>query len=263
MKGIEAARKRPRRGKATGGLVLIVTLMLTSGAHGQENAEFELLATRGIGTGELGRPIDHAAWGGSFYGGWRLRGTPFSLGARLTMTNYGSQHNADLPGFSSAVPADVKYSYNLLMTHLVFRYQPQPSLLTPYLEALVGLNYFFTQVYYGNGSIVPLIVGDALLAIDGGGSKTLMSNFSPSVGLGGGLKVRVARIGRGKNSNRPPFSVFLNLQGRYIHGGTARYLKPGALTVDGDRIISEPERSQTHLFFFSLGLSVGGSFRDR
>jgi hypothetical protein len=244
-------------GKGDGGLILIVTLTLALGARGQENAEFELLATRGVGIGELGRRIDHATWGGSFYGGGRLHGTPFTLGVRLTMTNYGSQHNADLAGFSSAVPADVKYSYNLLMTHLVFRYQPQPSLFTPYVEALVGLNYFFTQVYYGNGGVVPLIVGDAVLAIDGGGSKTLLSSLSPSLGLGGGLKVRLARIGRGMQSNRPPLSVFLNLQGRYVHGGPAQYLRPGGLMIDGDRIISEPKRSQTNLFFLSMGLSVG------
>jgi len=263
MERKETARKRLGRAGATGVLVLIITLTPVLGAGGQEKAEFELSAASGLGIGELGRRIDHAFWGGSFYGGWRLPKTPFTLGARLTMANYGSQHSADLAGFSSAAPADVKYSYNLLTTHVVFRYQPQPSLVTPYLEALVGVSYFFTQVYYGNSSTVPLIVGDAIFAINTGGSGTLMSSLSPSLGLGGGLKVRLARIGRGKQSLRPPLSVFLNLSGRYVHGGTARYLRPGGLALDGGRVISEPQRSQTNMFFFCLGLSVGGSFRDR
>ncbi len=263
MKGRRTAWKRLRRLGATGSLVLIITLTLALGARGQENAEFELSATRGVGIGDPGQRIGHAAWGGSFYGGWRLPRTPFTLGARLAMTNYGSQHNADLAGFSSAVPPDVRYSYNLLTTHLVFRYQPRGSFLAPYLEALVGFNYFFTQAYHGNSSSVPIIVGDAILSIDAGGSKTLMSSLSPSLGLGGGLKVRLARIGRGKQSPRPPLSVFLNLEGCYVHGGAARYLRRGGLTLDGDRLISEPQRSQTNLFFFSLGLSVGVPSRDK
>jgi hypothetical protein len=185
------------------------------------------------------------------------------LGARLTMANYGSEHNADLPGFSDPVPAGTKFSYNLLQTHFVFRFQPQMSSLTPYLEASVGLSYYFTQVYSGGTATIPFIVGDSILTIPGSGSETLMSSLAPSFGLGGGLKIRLAKVGRGGPSGRSPFSVFLNLQGLYAYSGTARYLEPGSLALEGGRVIKNPERSPAHMFFLSLGLSVGRNFQSR
>ncbi len=247
----------------TGTLGLILLLNLPVYAVGQENAEFELTALSGVGVGELGERIDRAARGGSFYGGWLLPGTHISAGARLALTNYGSEHNVDLAGYSDSAPAGVKYNYDLLQTHLVIRYQPRRSLLSPYFEALVGINYFFTEVYTGTGSRVPLIVGDAIFVVDENGSETLMSSVAPSVGLGGGLKVRLAGFGGSKNANRTPLSLFLDLQGRYLYGGTARYLRPGGLTLDGDRLVCESRRSRTDMFFCSLGLAVRGSFRNR
>lgn len=260
MKINETTGQRLRRRGATVAVFLILPLFLSAASAGQEKTEFELTAVCGVGIGGRGRGIDHATWGGSFYGGWRLPRTPFSLGARLAMTTYGSEHNVDLAGFSEAVPTGVKYSYNLLLTHLVFRYYPRMSMFTPYLEASAGLSYFFTQVYSGNnGAIVPLIVGNTILAVEANGSETLMSSLAPSLGLGGGLKVRLATIGRGgQQAGRSPLSVFLNLQGRYSYSGAARYLKPGSLALDGSRLISDPQRSPTHMFFFNLGLSVGG-----
>jgi len=263
MEKNETARKRLQRGRVKGALILAFTLILAVNARSQKNADFELSAVNGVGIGGLNRRIDRAIWGGSFYGGWRLRGTPFMLGARLEMTNYGSEHNVDLAGFSDLVPAGVKYNYNLLLTHLVLRYQPRMSSLTPYLEASVGLSYYFTQVYSGGVTTVPFIVGDTVMTIAGSGSETLMSSLAPSFGLGGGLKVRLARIGREGQSGRSPFSVFLNLQGRYSYSGTARYLEPGSLALEGGRLIKEPQRSSANTFFFSLGLSVGGNFQSR
>jgi len=263
MKGNGTARKRLQREGARGAFVLALILILAVNASAQEKTEFELTAVNGAGIGEWGRRIDHAIWGGSFFGGTRLRGTPFLLGARLTMTNYGSEHNADLAGFSDPVPPGVKYSYNMLQTHLVLRFQPRTSLFTPYLEASAGLSYFFTQVYSGGVSTVPFIIGDAVLTIAGSASETLMSSLAPSFGLGGGLKVRLAKIGRGEQDGGSPFSVFLILQGRYAHNGPARYLKPGSLALESGRLISEPQRSSAQMFFFNLGLSVGGNFRSR
>jgi len=249
----------------TGAVVLVLPLILTGTAVGQEpikavakeTVEFEVTAVGGAGLGEPTRRIDHAAWGGSLYGGWRLPGTPLSLGGRLTMANYGSEHNANLVGYSGVAPADVKYGYNLLTTHLVLRYQPPPSLFTPYLEASGGLGYFFTRVYRGNDSGTPIILGDTILFIAGDGSETLTSSLAPSLGLGGGLKVRLIRIGGGEASKRSPVSVSLNLQGRYVYIGTATYLKPGGLALDGDRLVAEPQRSHTDMVLLSLGISVG------
>jgi hypothetical protein len=244
-------------------LALILFLSPAWSAGSQRNAEFELSALSGIGMGELGDRIGRAAWGGSFYAGWLLRGTPFSLGVRLAMANYGQEHNLDLAGYSAASPAGVKYSHNILLTHVVFRAQPRQAVLTPYVEAMVGINYFFTQATLGRSTSVPFVVGDAVLLIDQNESETLLSSVAPSVGLGGGLKLRLARFSPGRKSSGTPLHLYLDLQGRYLVGGMARYLGPGGLALDGDRLVYEAQRSRTDIFCYSLGLSLRKSSRDR
>lgn len=259
MKRTEAFNARIRRPVAMVVLALVLSMNLAASEGGQKNAEFELSGLRGTGIGELGRRLGHTAWGGAFYGGWLLPGTPFSLGVRLAMVNYGSEHNADLAGYSAPVPAGVKYNFNILLTHLVFRVQPRPSLLTPYLEVLVGINYFFTQAYRGGGSRVPFMVGDTFLVMNQNDSTTLLSSVVPSVGLGGGLKCRLAQFNSGRKGTGSRLGLFLDLQGRYLIGGRARYLEPGSMALEGDRLVYDIHRSRTDFFCLSLGLSLRGS----
>jgi hypothetical protein len=102
---------------------------------------------------------------------------------------------------------------------------------------------------------VPFIVGDAVLIMNQDDSKTLLSSLAPSVGLGGGLKLRLARFGSGGEAARASWGLYLDLQGRYLISGTAKYLRPGGLTLEGDRLVSNIQRSRTDIFCFSLGLS--------
>ena len=256
MKQNEIFNRPIRRTATIMALALILLLNPAWSACGQKNFEFELSTLRGAGIGELGSRIGRAGWGGSFYGGWLLPGTPFSLGVRLAMVNYGSEHNVDLAGYSAAAPAGVRYSYNILFTHIVLRAQPRESLLTPYIEALAGINYFFTQAYGGGSSSVPFIVADAVLIMNQNDSTTLLSSLAPSFGLGGGLKLRLARFSSGREATRASWCLFLDLQGRYLISGTAKYLRSGSLTLDGDRLISNIQRSRTDIFCFSMGLSL-------
>ncbi len=256
MKTNEESVCRIRRVAGISTLVLILVLNLAGSAGGQRTAEFELSVVGGIGTGALGDRIGRAGWGGSFYGGWSLRGTPFSLGIRLAMVNYGTERNVELAGYSPPSPAAVKYSYNILLTHIVIRAQPRQAVLTPYVEAMAGINYFFTQAYTGRSTSVPFVIGDVVLLIDQKESDTLLSSVVPSAGLGGGLKIRLARFRSGRKSAGPPLGLFIDLQGRYLIGGTARYLKPGDLAFDGDRVVYDIQRSRTDMFCYSLGLSL-------
>jgi len=256
MKRRDTTRKRIRRGRATGGFALIITLAFALGARGQGKAEFDLSAVGGGGIGELGHRLGRAGWGGSFYGGWLLPGTPFSLGVRLAMVNYGSEHNVDLAGYSDAAPKGVKYNYNILFTHLVLRAQPRPSLLTPYLEVMAGLSYFFTQAYGGADGSVPFMIGDAVLVMNQSDSTTLVSSVAPSVGLGGGLKFRLAQFSSGREGTGARLALFLDVQGRYLIGGRAKYLRPGSMALDRDRLFYDIQRSRTDFFCFSLGLSL-------
>jgi hypothetical protein len=256
LKRNEPFNRRIRRMATVMALPLILSLNLVATTGGQKNADFELSGLHGTGSGELGHRIGSTGWGGALYGGWLLPGTPFSLGVRLAIVNYGSEHNVDLAGYSAAAPAGVKYNYSILFTHLVFRAQPRASLLTPYLEILAGINYFFTQAYGGGGSSVPFIIGDAVLVMNQNDSTTLLSSVAPSVGLGGGLKYRLARFGSGRKETGARVSLFLDVQGRYLIGGTAKYLRPGSIALEADRLIYDTQRSRTDFFCVSLGLSL-------
>jgi hypothetical protein len=238
------------------GLALILSVNLAGAAGGQRRAEFEVTALRGTGTGELGRRIDRAGWGGSLFVGRPLPGTPFSLGVRLALVNYGSERNTNLAGYTAAAPAGVTYKYNILFAHIVFRAQSRTALFTPYLEALAGIHYFFTQAYSGRNGGVPFMVGDAVLIMNQNGSTTVLSSVTPSAGLGGGLMLRLARISPGREGTGGRWGLFLDLQGRYLIGGRANYLTPGGLDLDGDRLVCDVQRSRTDMLCFSLGFSL-------
>lgn len=251
-----------RRVVTISALVLTLALILSERAWGQKSAEFELSAVRGIGIGETGDRMGRAGWGGSFYGGWFLKETPFTLGFRLALVNYGAEHNRDLFGYAGSDPADMRYSYNFLTTHVVFRIQPRQAFFRPYLEALAGLHYFFTQAYTGRSSAVPFMVGGTVLLIVQDESDTLLSSVVPSAGLGGGLKIRLAKFNAVRKSSGIPWSLFLDLHGHYLVGGTARYLSPGSLSLEGDRLIYEIQHSRISMFSWSLGLSLSKSSRN-
>jgi len=238
----------------------LLTLGLPALARGQERAEFELALVNGLPLGGLGSGIDGTAWGGSFYGARFVRGTAVSVGGRLAFATYGSDRSDELRGWSTAAGAGATYRYDVLTAHVVVRVQPRMARLTPYAEAQAGVHCFLTQAYSGGSSAVPVLVGDAVMLIGGDGSKTLLSSVAPSVGVGGGLKLRLVRFGGGRAGGRSPMTLLLDLQGRYLLGGTARYLAPGGLSHQGDRLVLDSRRSSTNLLFLSLGLSLRRTF---
>jgi len=100
------------------------------------------------------------------------------------------------------------------------------------------------------------MAGDAVFIMDQNDSTTVLSSVAPSVGLGGGLMFRLARFSPGRKDTGARWGLFLDLQGRYLIGGAAKYLTPGNLNLDGDRLICDVQRSRTDMFCFSLGFSL-------
>ncbi|GEM_PF-75497 len=133
----------------TGLYCLGLTLSLPVSARGQHGAEFQLTVENGTPIGALGTELERKTWGASFYGAWLLRGTGFSLGARVAMNRFGSDPSQSLPEYETATREYNKYTYNLLTAHLVVRYQPRLTRLTPFVEVCAGINRFFTLAYTG------------------------------------------------------------------------------------------------------------------
>ena len=207
--------------------------------------------------GEFGNTIDRPVWGASFYVAHLLGGTAVSLGARLSYVRYGSEYGEARSGYDPDASGSLTYRHDLLIPHLVVRVQPRPARLTPYLETGIGIHYFVTRAYSGSGSgSVPVIVGDAVMLIPDDRSRTLHSSVAPSIGVGGGVKLRLFRLGKHDPGARAPMSLCIDVQGRYVLGGTADYLVSGGIGVDGQEPIRDFRRSRTDLVFFGLGLSI-------
>lgn len=237
---------------------LIMTLSTPGNCSAQEGYEFEMKVISGVPVGEFGKHIGQNLWGGSFVGSYHFRETPFALGAHLGFTGYGSESRKDILGHLSGGSENPNYSYKMLFTHLVLRYEPIQSRATPYLEALIGLRYFFTESRIDRGGGTPILIGDWFMVIDNDETATLMESLAMSYGLGGGLKLCVAEIGKNRKSNKYPVSLFLNLQTRYLLGGRARYLRRGAIDIQNEQLILDIHRSRTDLLLFSIGLSMQG-----
>jgi opacity protein-like surface antigen len=109
----------------------------------------------------------------------------------------------------------------------------------PYVNGFVGVSYIFTESSVGGTSS-----GETFA------STTNFDDASFAYGGGAGLYIPVSR--RGRN----PVSLDAGVQ--YRHGGQADYLVKGGITDYPDGSIAiDPIRSETNLFSFHVGVSVG------
>lgn len=163
------------------------------------------------------------------------------LGIRLdaAFVNYGRETKR-VP-FSSTVGGRVSVDVSTNNNIILFNIGPQLMLpdgrLRPYLNANIGLSYFFTQ------SSVDDIGGGEPIA-----ETTNYSDLTLSYGGGAGLYIPLRR-GRS--------IVSLDLGARYVVNGETRYLREGSIE-DGpnNTIVITPILSETNFLSFQLGVSV-------
>jgi hypothetical protein len=89
--------------------------------------------------------IDKIGFGAAGHFAYRFGNSPFLAGASLGFWIYGSQTRAvPFPGVEE-VTVDVTTTNSFVMGHLMFRVQPQSGPLRPYIDGLVGFNFFNTS----------------------------------------------------------------------------------------------------------------------
>jgi hypothetical protein len=188
--------------------------------------------------GEFGNYVDNGFGGG---GHLLLRVDPhgfLALRADLGYLVYGHERKRISLPDAGRVQFDVTTSNNIL----TYSFGPQLMMpvgpIRPYVNAMVGGSYFFTQSSVGGS--------------DNESDFASTRNFSdnvPSYGFGGGVfmpfAVRNALIG-------------LDLGARFIRNGVTRYLREGGITdlPDGGYTVS-PIESRTNLVVYHAGVSVG------
>lgn len=222
---------------------LFVTLFigcgLTAASFAQVRPEFSIDFALGLPQGEFDEHITNPGYGLTMFGGIGLEGTPLVLGLTGTFLVYGVERR-HVP-FSLTIPdvtVEVETHNNIASGHLVLRLQPPGRRIQPHLDGLLGFNYLFTETTVEDNRGIE----DERIA-----STNNFDDTAFSYGIGAGLKIRVHQTAE--------TTIRVSLGFRYIVGGSAEYLKKGAITRTGGTLTYDTERSATDLLVPHVGVS--------
>lgn len=223
-------------------LLLMLTLIVTAEEVRAQHFKVSLDGGVGLPRGDFQTQLDNIGGTLAVFGGYQLPGSPLMVGLDLGFMNFGIDRR-DEP-LSTTIPdltVRVENSYNLFYTDLVFRLIPPSGPIRPYLDALAGFNYFYTETLIRDRRN---IFEEAVI------SDTNFDDFAWNYGFGAGTLIKVSRGGRGTGS------VYLNLSARYLFGNEAEYLQPGSITVDNGNVFYDISRSATDLLHIRVGVTV-------
>lgn len=233
---------------------LIVTVIIFLGisvtAYSQE-FQAELDFGVGIPQGEFKDQADHVGGGLNILAGYRFANSPVMLGLEFGFMNFGTDTREE--ALSSTIPdlrVEVENSYNLAHGDILLRLIAPPATLRPYVDGLVGFNYFFTETVIRDRD--GFFDEDKL-------SDTNYEDTAFSYGFGAGLQFRLWQKkgwDGGLTEDMEPSSVYLNLRTRYMFGNEAEYLQKGSIEVDDGRVTYDVTQSETNLLHVKIGVVV-------
>jgi len=224
-------------------ILLLVILLLQAGAvPAQTGLEGNLGFLVGVPQKEFADQVNTGGgFGGEFL--WAPAAGPLAVGVSLNYLIYGSETRTE--PFSSSIPdveVDVTTTNSIVLGHLFLRAQTRQGPVQPYVDALVGFDYLFTETS---------IKDDDWHDEDQGVFST--TNFDDSAfswGFGGGCMIPVWQEATGK------VQVLVDLQGHYLRGGEAEYLKKGSIRRENGKVSYDVSQSRTDLLLLKLGASV-------
>jgi hypothetical protein len=148
----------------------------------------------------------------------------------------------------------VDNSYNQMALLLTARAEPFTyGTVRPYLEAVWGTNYFFTETTINNR----YSTDDEPIARD-----TNIDDWAMTWGGGAGVQIQLYETesqvfgGVGEEMKTVPTKLFLNIGTRYLYGNEATYLKEGSVSVSNGRVTYDTSRSKTDMMIFQVGVTV-------
>lgn len=235
--------KRSRRVATT----IIAATLITSLSAGAVFAETDFMGglrlSAGFPTGEWNDKIDTEAFGAAgqiFYSPER---SPFAIGLDLGWSNYGTTSREE--PFNDNIPevtVDVETWNNFAQGFLVLRGQTPKGPLQVYGDALVGLNYLYTESTVKDDDDEDDIA-----------STTNQDDAALAYGLGAGV---LAPVWRSQGERKGIEEVSLDFGTRYIWGGQAEYLKEGSLHSENGKVRFETIESRTNLTQVHLGVTA-------
>ena len=222
--------------------ILLMGLLCSTTAMAQVQPKGNVNFIVGVPTGEFADNLDNPGFGIDLTGGIALTPAPVMIGINAGFLIYGLE-SRDEP-FSSTIPdvtVEVRTTNNIAFGHLFLRLQPHKGQLQPYLDALFGFKYLFTQTSVNseqsNESIATSVNYDDTAA---------------SYGVGAGIDFTVYSK-YGERSR--PLNIAIHLGARYLLGGSADYVKNGAIRREEGGVFVDVSRSRTDLIIPMLGAS--------
>ena len=227
-------------------IIAIVSLLMVQQSHARQwQGSIDL--NLGAPQAEFSEQLDRTGVGIGLTAGYQFNDSPFILGFDFGFMNFGIDSREE--PLSSNIPdltVRVENSYNLVNGNIVLRAITGEASVRPFLEGLVGFNYFYTQTTirergFGNEDVL---------------QDTNFDDFALNYGFGGGAMFRVWR-NRDANSGtdtNPIQSVYINVASRYLFGNEAEYLQEGSISTGNGGVTYDVSRSETDLLYFKLGV---------
>jgi hypothetical protein len=222
-----------------GALMLLLLCLGDSSPAKAQQLQFGIDFTTVIPRGEFSRNVTNNGYGvgGQFLYG--LGRTPLLLGVDAGFVTYGSdEHKEPLSQTIPEVRVKVRTNNNIVLTHLLLRAQPRTGNLRPYADALIGFKYLFTDT-----SILNDFSGEELA------STKNLSDLTFSYGFGGGVQVRLGRLGRNQD-------ISLDGKLRYLRGARAEYLKEGSIRRENGSVFFDVLSSRTDVLTVGVGVTL-------
>lgn len=205
----------------------------------------------GIPQGDFRDQSDHVGGGINLMGGYRFANSPVMLGLEFGFMNFGTDTREE--PLSTTIPdltVEVENSYNLVHGDFLVRLIAPPSTFRPYVDGLVGFNYFFTETVIRDRD--DFFDEEKL-------SDTNYEDTALSYGFGAGTQIRLWQKKGPMTSDMDdvePSSVYLNVRARYMFGREAEYLQKGSIEIEDGEVFYDVSQSKTDLLHIKIGVVV-------
>jgi len=230
-----------------GALVALIVLFTGSVAFAQTGMQAGMGISIGVPMNEF---VDQVNTGGGFCGEFLYApgNGYFGFGLGIDYLINGSETREE--PFSTTIPdvtVDVTTTNSILLGYLLLRVQAKEGPIQPYADGVFGFDYLFTETSINDDD------WDEWDDHDDYDQISILPNFDDtalSYGFGGGCKFRVWEAASEATE------VFVDVQGRYLRGGEAEYLKKGSIRRENGKLLFDVSKSKTDLLVFKVGASV-------
>jgi hypothetical protein len=225
------------------GLALLLFLTpLTVSA--QSGVEFGLDLALALPQGAFSQNMNQTGFGLNFHAGKHVGGSPVMFGIDAAAHVYGTENRRE--PLSMTIPdinARVETTNNIAQLHAMIRLQPITGKVRPYVDALYGFKYLWTQT-----SLVDSYYDEEIIG------STNQDDITPSYGLGAGIDFRVWDGLMGDDQR--PGQVYLTFGARYLLSGEAEYLREGDIAREPGSISFNTTRSRVDIVQPRFGVTV-------